>query len=81
MDDGVGLSRARAQALDVLERAAMRLHAGLHKRPGAGVRPCKPQHPMPGGEKFGNDARTDEAGGAGQKYAHGMPPMLTSEAE
>ena len=76
MDDGVGLGRAGGEARGVFERAAIGLDAGRVERLGALVRAGEAEHAMADGEQFGNEARADEAGRAGEEYAHGKSPLV-----
>ena len=49
----------------------MDVSSGHFELAGAGVGTGQAEHPMAASEELGNDVRADEAGGAGQEYAHG----------
>ena len=65
--------RAAAQAVQVLEVAAVHLGPGCGERPGAPVRAGEAEHGVPRLEEVLNDGRADEAGSAGDENAHGRP--------
>jgi hypothetical protein len=72
--DAVGLRRAAAQGVQVLEIAAMDIGAELAQRVCAGVRPRVAQHRVAVLQQFGNEGAADEAGGAGEEDSHGGSP-------
>ena len=71
VDHAVRLLRAAAQAVEVLERAAVDLGAGALERRGSLVRAGEADHLVPRLEELGDDRRSDETGCAGDEYAHG----------
>ena len=70
----------RAEAVQVLQIAAMHLGTGGGERLGAGIRASKAEHLMTGAEEFLNNGRTDKAGGAGDEDTHGSFLCLIGSA-
>ncbi len=74
VDHGVRLRRTIAQALGILERAAMHLGARGGQRIGAGVGTGDADHLVACLDEFGNQRRTDETGRTGEKDTHANSP-------
>ena len=72
MDDAVCRRGAAAQAVEVVEGAAVDLGPGGHRRGGV-VRAGQADDLVSGVEELADDGRTDESGRAGDKYTHGDP--------
>jgi hypothetical protein len=64
-----------AQAVEVLERAAMDLRAGRLDRGGRGVGAGQPDDLMAGADQLGDDGGTDEAGRTGDKNTRGRTAL------
>ena len=70
VDDAVRRRRAAAQAVEVLEVAALDFGARVGERLGVGVRAGQTDDAVAGGDEVPDDGGTDEAGRAGDEYAH-----------
>ncbi len=70
--DAVGLLRAGAQRVEVLEVATMDVRAQLAKRRGAVVGARVAEHGVAVLQQFGDERAADEAGGAGEENSHWM---------
>src|SRR5581483_3002217 len=79
--DGVGLLGASAQAVEILDVAAMHLGAGRGERLGRSVGANEAEHPMPGTEQFLDDRGADEAGRSGDENAHDTSSGLDAMRE
>src|SRR6185503_8248009 len=71
VDHAVRGGGAGAQALGVLEIAAVDLGPGGRERGGGAVGAGEADDLVARADELGNDGRTDEAGRAGDEYAHG----------
>ena len=71
VNDTVRLGRPAPKALRIFQVASMYLGSGRDQRLGAFVRPRQSKHLMASLDEFWNDDGTDEAGRAGDEYAHG----------
>ena len=65
---------ALAQAVEIVESAAMHLCPGGGEGGGRGIRAGQPDDLMAGADELGNDGGADPAGRAGDEYAHEKPP-------
>ena len=64
------LRSAAAQAVQILDIAAMRLGASGPDRLRTRLRACKAEHLMTRPKQFPHDGRTDKTGGAGNEHTH-----------
>src|SRR5260221_11560844 len=70
MKHTVGAGGGAAQAVQVLERSAMRLGAEGGEGLGAGIGSGETEHLMARCDQVFNDGRADEAGRAGNEHTH-----------
>ena len=70
VDHAIGLLRATAQHVEVVEGAAQRLGARAAKSIGGGIRASEPDDLVVGAEELGNHRRADPARRTGNEYAH-----------
>jgi hypothetical protein len=75
VDDPVGRGRAGAQAVEVVQRAAVDLRPGGGDRGGRGIRAGEPEDLMARPDQLGDDGGADEAGRAGEENTHERSPM------
>ena len=66
-DDAVGLGRALAQSVEIVERAVVDVRSGARERRGDAVRTGEPEHVMARLEQVTDDGRADESGCPGEK--------------
>ncbi len=71
VDDAIGLLRAGAQAVEVVEGTAMDLRACGGDGFGRGVRTREADDLVAGLDQLGDDGGADETGRAGDEVAHG----------
>jgi hypothetical protein len=71
VDHAVGRGGPAAQAVEIVQRAALGLGAGRRQGFRGVIRPGKADDLVPGPDQLGNDGRPDESGRAGDEYAHG----------
>lgn len=64
MDHGIRTRRSGAKAVKVFQGAAMRFGASRRKGSRSGIGPRQAKDAMPGRQKLGYDAGSDEAGRA-----------------
>ena len=70
VDDAVGTRRPRAQAVEVVEGAAMHVGAGTGERGRRRIGTSETDHLVPCGEQLGGDGRSDVAGRTGDEHTH-----------
>ncbi|GAA3161301.1 hypothetical protein GCM10020001_102000 [Nonomuraea salmonea] len=80
VDDGLGRLGAGAQAVEVVEVAAVDVGALGLQRGGGGVGPGQAGDLVPGGEQVVDDGRADPAGGSGDENVHGCTPRKVMSA-
>ncbi len=74
VDHAVRRVRRRSQDVEIVQSAAPSLRAAGGERRGGLVRTGKADDPVPRVEQVADDGGTDEAGRAGDEYAHEFFP-------
>jgi hypothetical protein len=69
MDDALRGGGATAQAVEIVERAAVNVDAGGRERGRRLIGAGQAENVMPGREEFADDRRSNEAGAASDKDA------------
>lgn len=70
VDDAVGERCARAEAVEILDIAAVRFGPGRDQCVSRSIGSCQTKGLMPGIDQFRNDMRTDEPGRARDENTH-----------
>ena len=76
MDHAIGLRRAAAQAVEILQIAAMHLRARGPQRRRAFIRARQTQHAVPCSDQLLNHRCSDKAGRARYKYSHQTSSLM-----
>jgi hypothetical protein len=72
MDDGIGSIGSRTQAVEIIQRTAVRLYTRGLQRPGALFRARHAENFMTVGKQFLDDSDTDESRSACYEYTHAI---------